>query len=238
MPKCIELLPCDWLISNLCYQAIEQVYLIKWPVSVYVKCIWRNTDWISESLILIFKSQQNTNWFQVSWKLCRLNSWHSKVHKPCIRVLVDRSSAKRAQSIKSSLIRQQSICHLSLYTHKQTHTHKQIIHEKKFCRLNKWFSLKAFLVSPVTHQFQFLLVSLSPTCLRFRSITPFLSLTLSLSRQQGHICDIACDSQCHTLNPRQSKQGGQGRISGCHTCHLLFPVLGGVRYYATLWVAS
>ncbi len=34
MPKCIELLPCDWLISNLCYQAIEQVYLIKWPVSV------------------------------------------------------------------------------------------------------------------------------------------------------------------------------------------------------------
>ncbi len=36
MNKCIELLPCDWLISNLCYQAIEQVYLIKWPVSVYI----------------------------------------------------------------------------------------------------------------------------------------------------------------------------------------------------------
>ncbi len=36
MPKCIELLPCDWLIGNLCYKAIEQVYLIKWPVSVYV----------------------------------------------------------------------------------------------------------------------------------------------------------------------------------------------------------
>ncbi len=35
MPKCIELLPCDWLISNLCYQAIKQVYLIKWPVRVY-----------------------------------------------------------------------------------------------------------------------------------------------------------------------------------------------------------
>ncbi len=29
MTKCIDLLPCDWLISNLCYQAIEQVYLIK-----------------------------------------------------------------------------------------------------------------------------------------------------------------------------------------------------------------
>ncbi len=35
MPKCNELLPCDWLISNLCYQVIEQAYLIKWPVSVY-----------------------------------------------------------------------------------------------------------------------------------------------------------------------------------------------------------
>ncbi len=37
MPKCIELLSCDWLISSLCYQAIEQVYLIKWPVSIYMK---------------------------------------------------------------------------------------------------------------------------------------------------------------------------------------------------------
>ncbi len=36
MPKCTELLPCDWLISNLCYQAIEQVYLIKWLVSIYI----------------------------------------------------------------------------------------------------------------------------------------------------------------------------------------------------------
>ncbi len=36
MPKCFELLPCDWLISNLCYQAIEQVYLIKWLLSVYI----------------------------------------------------------------------------------------------------------------------------------------------------------------------------------------------------------
>ncbi len=44
MPKCIELLPCDWLISYLCYQAIEQVYLIKWPVSVFVPC------WLSAKL--------------------------------------------------------------------------------------------------------------------------------------------------------------------------------------------
>ncbi len=49
MPKCIELLPCDWWICNLCYQSIEQVYLIKWPVSVcavycvYLLCIYKNT---------------------------------------------------------------------------------------------------------------------------------------------------------------------------------------------------
>ncbi len=38
MPKCIKLLPCDWLIRNLCYQAIEQVYLIKWPMSAGTYC--------------------------------------------------------------------------------------------------------------------------------------------------------------------------------------------------------
>ncbi len=47
MPKCIELLPYDWLIRNLCYQAIEQMYLIKWPVSVcgaavFLTCSQRN----------------------------------------------------------------------------------------------------------------------------------------------------------------------------------------------------
>ncbi len=36
MPKCIAFLPCDWLISYFYYQAIDQVYLIKCPVSVYV----------------------------------------------------------------------------------------------------------------------------------------------------------------------------------------------------------
>ncbi len=36
MPNCIEMLPCDWLISNLRYQAIKQMFLIKWPVSVCV----------------------------------------------------------------------------------------------------------------------------------------------------------------------------------------------------------
>ncbi len=37
--RCIELLPCDWMICNLFYQAIDQVYLIKWLVSVYI-CIY------------------------------------------------------------------------------------------------------------------------------------------------------------------------------------------------------
>ncbi len=72
------------------------------------------------------------------------------------------------------------------------------------------------------------------SCLSLTNLSAFslhhtlpVANSLSLSRQQGHICDIACDSQCHALNPRQSKQGGQGWISGCHTCHLLFSVLGG-----------
>ncbi len=39
MPKCIELLPCDWLISNLCYQAIKQLYLIKLPLCVLYQSI-------------------------------------------------------------------------------------------------------------------------------------------------------------------------------------------------------
>ncbi len=50
MPKCIELLPSDWLISNLCYQAIEQVYLIKWPVSVgfqLLKSLWSSLTYFS-----------------------------------------------------------------------------------------------------------------------------------------------------------------------------------------------
>ncbi len=34
LTKFTELLPCDWLISNVCYQAIEQLYLIKWPGSL------------------------------------------------------------------------------------------------------------------------------------------------------------------------------------------------------------
>lgn len=82
----------------------------------------------------------------------------------------------------------------------------------------------------MTHHFQFLLVSLSPTCLHFRSITPFLSLSLSLSRQQDHISEIACDSQCHALNPRQSKQGGQGRICLSH----LSPAVSSVGRWDTM----
>ncbi len=42
MHKCIELLPCDWLIINLYYQSIEPVYLIKWPVCVYSDCKKKN----------------------------------------------------------------------------------------------------------------------------------------------------------------------------------------------------
>ncbi len=42
MPKCTELLPCDWLIRYLHEQAVEQVFLIKWLVSVYTQVIASN----------------------------------------------------------------------------------------------------------------------------------------------------------------------------------------------------
>ncbi len=38
-PTATELLPCDWLISNLCYQVIEQVYLIKWLGECVCVCV-------------------------------------------------------------------------------------------------------------------------------------------------------------------------------------------------------
>ncbi len=47
MPKFIELLPCDWLISDLCYQTIEQVYLIKWSVSVIWRMLVTKQFWVS-----------------------------------------------------------------------------------------------------------------------------------------------------------------------------------------------
>ena len=36
MPKSSEFLPCDWLIRYLRERAIEQLYLIKWPVNVFI----------------------------------------------------------------------------------------------------------------------------------------------------------------------------------------------------------
>ncbi len=62
MPKCIELLPHDWLISNLCYQAIDQVYLIKWPVSVYttIQKIWgHNFSFLQNEYFYSAKMQLN-----------------------------------------------------------------------------------------------------------------------------------------------------------------------------------
>ncbi len=56
MPKCIELLPCDWLISNLYYQAIEQVYLIKWPVSVFIFTFMHLADAFIQSDLLCIQA--------------------------------------------------------------------------------------------------------------------------------------------------------------------------------------
>ncbi len=63
MPKCIELLPCDWLISNLCYQAIEQMYLIIYiylyiheEKSLFVKNDNSNCIYFSESTVKFSES--------------------------------------------------------------------------------------------------------------------------------------------------------------------------------------
>ncbi len=64
MPKCIELLPCDWLISYLCYQAIEPVYLIKWPVSVYIwvllNVMQKNSDWSEFTCAVFWWTREQT----------------------------------------------------------------------------------------------------------------------------------------------------------------------------------
>ncbi len=64
--ECIELLPCDWLINNLFYQAIEQVYLIKWPVSVYVS-FWRSVlprGRICQNLTFFYTGAKPTDTFK------------------------------------------------------------------------------------------------------------------------------------------------------------------------------
>ncbi len=53
----LQLLTCDWLISNLCYQAIEQLFLIKWPVSVLYICVLQKkkmTKWKKKKNIYIY----------------------------------------------------------------------------------------------------------------------------------------------------------------------------------------
>ncbi len=72
MPKCIEFLPCDWLISNLCYQAIEQVYLIKWPVSV---CMGVTTIYFGGD-VLYSQYWKNTNLSPPIIGLLYCNMWH------------------------------------------------------------------------------------------------------------------------------------------------------------------
>ncbi len=65
MPKCIELLPCDWLISSLCYQAIEQVFRIKWLVSVY-DCI-DSLSFLEQYYIYVITSKPS---YHSAWHVC------------------------------------------------------------------------------------------------------------------------------------------------------------------------
>lgn len=69
MPKCIELLLCDWLNRYLHWQAVRQVYLLKWPVSakviVYYYCIDAifiiiyGICWILDGYIQMFRDAQS-----------------------------------------------------------------------------------------------------------------------------------------------------------------------------------
>lgn len=51
MPKCTKLSPSDWLIRYLHYGAVEQVYLIKWPVNVSVIALW---IWMSKYNVALY----------------------------------------------------------------------------------------------------------------------------------------------------------------------------------------
>lgn len=51
MPKCTKLSPSDWLIRYLHYGAVEQVYLIKWPVNVSGIALW---IWMSKYNVALY----------------------------------------------------------------------------------------------------------------------------------------------------------------------------------------
>ncbi len=77
MTKCIELLPCDWLIRNLCYQAFEQVYLIKWLVSVYIY-IYVGL-YCDISLYLVFLFEEIKKWFSVKIYTLYISSQKTRI---------------------------------------------------------------------------------------------------------------------------------------------------------------
>lgn len=54
------MLLCDWLISSLCYQVIEQVYLVKWLVSVYHICYLKKQINLTISLTAVHKWPSGT----------------------------------------------------------------------------------------------------------------------------------------------------------------------------------
>ncbi len=113
MPK---LLPCDWLISNLCYQVIEQVYLIKWPVSVcvcvciymymyiysmyiyiyiyiyiciYTVCIYIALHWQRKRLWVQFPGNTHTDKKYIAWIALNRKSLWIKASAKCINVSVN-----------------------------------------------------------------------------------------------------------------------------------------------------
>ncbi len=90
MPKLIELLPCDWLISYLCYQAIEQVYLkVAGECIVVVVCLLNRTESMKAVTFSIYSAIEISWIFSVGhFKLCESTLWPSDgdlllITEPC-----------------------------------------------------------------------------------------------------------------------------------------------------------
>ncbi len=113
MHKCIELLPCDWLISNLCYQAIEQVYLIKWPVSVGspIKLSPIRLQYIT---VIFLWCQHSRMKHCISYKICVDKDWLRQIYMKMCRyssvIHIERCLARLPPSAPLIFLAMHRIC--------------------------------------------------------------------------------------------------------------------------------
>ncbi len=75
----------DWLISNLCYQASEQVYLIKWPVSAHT-----HTHTIINNVFHILILVRWITHVSFLKKKARVTYYYCSVHELCCHIKCER----------------------------------------------------------------------------------------------------------------------------------------------------